>query len=55
MEKNSKAKANVVGDTYKEIVNIPISKKDLQDSTDQVIEQANELINPEPNSMDSRG
>jgi hypothetical protein len=36
MEKNSNAKADIVGETYKEIVNTPISQKDLRDSSNDV-------------------
>jgi hypothetical protein len=50
-----KVNTNIAGEAYKEIMDAPISKDDLKNSTDKVIEQANELINPDPNSLDSRG
>jgi hypothetical protein len=55
MEKNIVSKANIVGEAYKEILDTPINKQDIENSSELEIEQANELINPDPNSLDSRG
>lgn len=49
-KKDTQSKANIVGETYNDIMNA-----DTKKNMDCEIEQQNELINPDPNSMDSRG
>lgn len=52
--KKIQSKADIVGETYDYIMDGTISK-DSKEVSDLEIEQANELINPDPNSLDSRG
>lgn len=52
-EKTVQPKANIVGETYDYIMNK--KKKAHDDFLDSEIQQFIELINPDPNSMDSRG
>lgn len=49
-EKKVCSKADIVGETYNDIMS-----KDPKDNLDIEIQQNNELLNPDPNSMDSRG
>ncbi|MDR0798927.1 MAG: hypothetical protein LBN18_04115 [Dysgonamonadaceae bacterium] len=46
-EKQLHSDTNIVGETYRQIVE--------NTTNPDVIEQANEEINPDPNSLDSRG
>ena len=44
--------ANIAEETYEEIMDRRIDKEDIQEVSEEEIEQANELINPDPNSLD---
>ena len=51
--KNISSKANIVSETYDLIMDEKDTKKKNSDEvTDIEIEQANELINPDPNTLD---
>ena len=48
-------KANIVGETNKEILEKPVSEEDIKNATEIEVEQANTILNPDPHSLDSRG
>lgn len=56
MEKKNKnniySDANIAEETYEEIMDRRINKEDIQEVSEEEIEQANELINPDPNTLD---
>ena len=49
-EKEIHSETNIVGKAYKDIMS-----EDSKENLDCEIEQHNELINPDPHSLDSRG
>lgn len=51
-EKDIHSEDNIVEEAYEEILDRPISKKEIKEVTEEEIEQANALLNPDPNTLD---
>lgn len=51
-EKNIDSKANIVSETNREIMEKPVNEKEIREVTEDEIEQANVIINPDPNTLD---
>lgn len=46
---------DIVSAVNREIMDRPVSKKDIKEVTENEIAQANAMINPDPESLDDRG
>ncbi|MCC8146387.1 MAG: hypothetical protein LIO93_08135 [Bacteroidales bacterium] len=45
-------KANIVSETNKEIMERPMKETEIKEVSPEEIEQANVIINPDPNTLD---
>lgn len=54
-ENEKEPKANVVSEAYDEIMNEKSKSETKKEVTDCDIKKQDELLNPDPNSLDSRG